>query len=127
MGITVSVDIAFQLTSMPGQEAEEQHMVADSMHTQSDVLASVGVILGLVAVQDGLFTCRPVIALLICGLVLLTGLNCKETASKVSGRSTGGVNFIVDLAKSVEGVSDCHQVRTRGVAGEIFVDLHMGL
>jgi hypothetical protein len=31
---------------------------------------------------------------------------------------------IVDLAKSVEGVCTCHGVRTRGMAAEIYVDLH---
>jgi divalent metal cation (Fe/Co/Zn/Cd) transporter len=34
---------------------------------------------------------------------------------------------IVDLAKSVEGVCTCHGVRTRGMAAEIYVDLHIGV
>jgi divalent metal cation (Fe/Co/Zn/Cd) transporter len=34
---------------------------------------------------------------------------------------------IVDLAKSVDGVCTCHRVRTRGMSGEIYVDLHIGV
>ena len=29
--------------------------------------------------------------------------------------------------QSVEGVCNCHRVRTRGSPGEIFVDLHIGV
>ena len=58
-------------------------LVADSMHTRSDIFACVGVILGLVVVKMGYPLADPVIALLISGLILLTGLEIVKDSSKV--------------------------------------------
>jgi len=58
-------------------------LVADSMHMRSDIFACVGVILGLVVVKMGYPLADPVIALLISGLILLTGLEIVKDSSKV--------------------------------------------
>ena len=34
---------------------------------------------------------------------------------------------IIDIAKSVMGVCTCHAVRMRGMASDIFVDMHIGV
>ncbi len=129
MGITLLINIGVSAYEyILGKRLKSSILVADSLHTRSAVFASVGVILGLFAVKMGYPLADPVIALLICGLILLTGIEIVKDSSKVLlDKALVEERVIVDLAKSVEGVCTCHGVRTRGMAGEIFVDLHIGV
>jgi cation diffusion facilitator family transporter len=129
MGITVLINIGVSAYEyILGKKLKSSILVADSLHTRSDILASVGVILGLAAVKMGYPQADPVIALLICGLIFLTGLEIIRDNSKVLlDKALVEESLIIDLAKSVEGVCTCHGVRTRGMTGEIFVDLHIGV
>jgi cation diffusion facilitator family transporter len=129
MGITLLINVGVSAYEyILGKRLKSSILVADSMHTRSDIYASVGVILGLVAVKMGYPLADPVVALIICVLILLTGLEIVKDSSKVLlDKALVEERVIVDLAKSVEGVCTCHRVRTRGMAGEIYVDLHIGV
>jgi cation diffusion facilitator family transporter len=111
-----------------GKRLKSSILVADSMHTRSDVFASIGVILGLFAVKMGYPLADPLIALIITGLIVLAGLEIMKESSKILlDKALIEESVIVNLALSVEGVCNCHRVRTRGSPGRIFVDLHIGL
>ena len=129
MGVTLLINIGVSAYEyILGKRLKSSILVADSIHTRSDVFASIGVILGLVAVKMGYPMADPVIALLICCLIILTGLEIvRDTSNILLDKALVEESVIVDLAKSVEGVCTCHRVRTRGMAGEIFVDLHIGV
>lgn len=129
MGATLLINIGVSAYEyILGKRLKSSILVADSMHTRSDVFASIGVILGLFAVKMGYPLADPVIALLICGLILLTGLEIvRDTSNVLLDRALVEERVIIDLAESVEGVCTCHRVRTRGMEGEIFVDLHIGV
>jgi len=109
-----------------GRRLKSSILVADSLHTRSDVFASLGVILGLFAVRVGYPLADPIIALFICALIIHTGLEIiRESATALLDRAVIDEQVIVNLARSVEGVCNCHAVRTRGMAEEIYVDLHI--
>ncbi len=109
-----------------GRRLKSSILVADSLHTRSDVFASLGVILGLFAVRMGYPLADPLIALFICVLIIHTGLEIiRESSTALLYRAAIDEKFIIDLARSVEGVCSCHAVRTRGMAEEIYVDLHI--
>jgi cation diffusion facilitator family transporter len=109
-----------------GRRLKSSILVADSLHTRSDVFASLGVILGLFAVRMGYPLADPIIALFICALIIHTGLEIiRESSTALLDRAVIDEQVIVDLARSVEGVCNCHAVRTRGMAEEIYVDLHI--
>jgi cation diffusion facilitator family transporter len=129
MSITLVINIAVSAYEyVLGKRLNSSILVADSLHTRSDIYASLGVILGLLAVKMGYPLADPVIALAICGLILLTGLEIVQESSKaLLDKAPVEEKVIVDLAESVEGVCTCHKVRSRGMAGEIFVDLHIGV
>jgi len=129
MGLTLFINIGVSAYEyILGKRLKSSILVADSLHTRSDIFASVGVILGLFAVKMGYPLADPIIAMLICGLIFLTGLEIVKDSSRVLlDKALVEESLIVDLAKSVEGVCNCHGVRTRGMTGEIFVDLHIGV
>ena len=111
-----------------GRRLKSSILVADSLHTRSDVFASLGVILGLFAVRMGYPLADPLIALFICALIIHTGLEIiRESSTALLDRAAIDEQVIVDLARSVKGVCSCHAVRTRGMAEEIYVDLHIGV
>jgi cation diffusion facilitator family transporter len=129
MGLTLAINIGVSAYEyIRGLRLNSSILMADSMHTRSDIYASIGVILGLIAIKMGYPLADPVIALLICGLIILTGLEIiKDSSSVLLDKAPIEESKIVDLAKSVDGVCTCHRVRTRGMAGEIYVDLHIGV
>lgn len=111
-----------------GKRLKSSILVADSLHTRSDILASTGVILGFVAVKNGYPLADPAIALFICALIALTGLQIIRDSSRVLlDRAAIDERVIADLAGSIAGVGSCHNIRTRGPAGEVYIDLHIGV
>ncbi len=129
VGLTLVVNIGVSAYEyILGKRLKSSILVADSMHTRSDIYASIGVILGLIAIKMGYPLADPVIALLICGLIILTGLEIiKDSSGVLLDKAPIEESAIFDLAKSVNGVCTCHRVRTRGMSGEIYVDLHIGV
>ena len=116
-GLTLAINIGVSAYEyILGKRLKSSILVADSMHTRSDIYASIGVILGLIAIKMGYPLADPVIALLICGLIILTGLEIiKDSSSVLLDKAPIEESKIVDLAKSVDGVCTCHRVRTRGM------------
>jgi cation diffusion facilitator family transporter len=129
MGATLAINVGVSAYEyIIGKRLKSSILVADSMHTRSDIYASIGVIFGLFAVKMGYPLADPLIALLITGLIILTGLEIIKESSKILlDQALIEESVITKLALSVEGVCNCHRVRTRGSPGRIFVDLHIGL
>ncbi len=127
MLVTLSLNVGISAYEyILGKRLNSSILVADSMHTRSDIYASLGVILGFVAVKMGYPLADPIIALLIAGLIILTGLEIMKDSSRILlDRALIEEGVIRELAESVEGVRNCHRVRTRGMPGEMFVDLHI--
>lgn len=98
------------------------------LHSRSNICASLCVIWGLSAARMVYPLADPVIALSICGLILHTVSEIVKDCSKAFlDRAPVEGTVIIDIAKSVMGVYTCHAVRTRGMAGDIFVNMHIGV
>lgn len=129
MGATLAVNVGISAYEyIIGKRLKSSILVADSMHTRSDVYASIAVILGFLAVEAGYPLADPLIAVLITGLIVLTGLEImKESSEVLLDKALIEESVIRKLAESVEGVCNCHRVRTRGTKGEMYIDLHVGV
>jgi len=129
MGATLAVNVGVSVYEyILGKRLKSSILVADSMHTRSDIYASLGVILGFVVVKMGYPLADPIIALLITGLIVLTGLEIMKESSKILlDKALIEESVIRKLAESVDGVCNCHRVRTHGSPGEMYVDLHIGV
>jgi cation diffusion facilitator family transporter len=127
MGATLAINVGIAAYEyIIGKKLKSSILVADSMHTRSDVYASIGVIFGLVAVKMGYPVADPIIALLITGLIILTGFEIIKDSSKVLlDKALIEESVILNLAVSVPGVCNCHRIRTRGTPGQTYVDLHI--
>jgi cation diffusion facilitator family transporter len=112
--------------SRKGRQLGSEILRADARHTLSDVLVSTGVIISLVLVKVGLDKADGVVALMVAVAIAYTAF----TIFRGVGRTLGDAarlpeTDVVAVAAGVDGVVDCHSVRTRGSENHVSVDLHL--
>lgn len=109
-----------------GRSLGSEILLADASHTRSDVLVSLGVIAGLIAVRLGFPAADPLIALGVAGAIIHTAWGVwRQADESLSDRARIPASDVCAVAKEVEGVLGCHSVRTRGAAAEVYVDMHV--
>lgn len=101
-------------------------LLADAMHTASDVIVTISVLAGMVAVRLGFPVADPIIAVVVAALIARTGFAIvKESANVLCDAAALDVKAIQEIVLSEPQVADCHDVRTRGKADDVKVDLHV--
>lgn len=124
---TLAVNITVTtLERRAGQRLSSEILLADASHTASDVLVTIGVIGGLVAVRMGYPLADPLLGLIVSGFIIFTAVRVLGSAgSTFADTSRIPATDICSVALGVEGVLGCHDVRTRGSQSEVYVDLHI--
>ncbi|MBI4411662.1 MAG: cation transporter [Deltaproteobacteria bacterium] len=127
MAVTVGVNLWVSSYEMKkGLKLKSDFLLADSMHTRSDVFVSLSVIGSFVAVLLNAVFLDIVIA---AGIVLFI----IYAAFRIMHRS---LNVLLDAqplnplgieetVMAIPGVLFCHKIRSRGAANGIFVDFHI--
>jgi cation diffusion facilitator family transporter len=121
----------YRWTVAVGRRLNCSTVLANAWHHRSDALSSVGTLAGIggaLALGEGWTILDPIAGVLVSAFIIRVGL----------GISRGSVNEmlesalppadkarILDLARSVDGVSDPHRLRTRRVGSAIAADLHV--
>lgn len=109
-----------------GITLRSQVLIADSMHTKSDIYVSLSVIVSLAAIKLGFPILDPLIALIISFLIFRAGFRIMKESSRVLlDMSRLEEEDICNLVIGVEGVLGCHKIRTRGGMGGIWIDMHV--
>lgn len=107
-----------------GKALGSEILVADSYHTASDLLTSLSVIGGLIAIQLGYPLFDPLIAVIIAGIIAWTAVTVfRGVIASLTDEVRLDPETIRSIALLVPGVLDCHEIRTRGLPDHIFVDL----
>jgi cation diffusion facilitator family transporter len=129
MGGTMAVNIGVAVYERRrGRELQSEVLLADSAHTKSDVLATAGVIGSLVAARFGLTWLDMAVGIAIAGLIAWAAVRVALSgASVLADRAVLDPQDVKGVALSVEGVVECHEVRTRGTRDAIFADLRIHL
>ena len=129
MGVTIAVNITVSwYENRRGQELGSSILIADSMHTRSDIYSSLVVIGGFVLIKLGFTQADPVISLIIVILIARMGLKIiRESSDVLLDRAPISEERIREVVSQLDPVKECHRIRSRGVASEIYVDLHITL
>ena len=127
MLVTIAINlIVVAYERREGRRLGSELLLADSMHTQSDVLTSIAVIVSLAAVYSGFPVLDPVGGVVIAAFIANSGWKiARETSSVLADRAAMDEGGIRTVVMSVPEVVGCHQIRTRGTADHIFLDLHV--
>jgi cation diffusion facilitator family transporter len=109
-----------------GRRLGSEVLRADARHTMSDVLVSSGVIVSLILVWLGFEKADGVIALLVAVAIAYTAITILRGVGRtLSDAARLPVVEVVEAAASIDGVLECHSVRTRGPENQVSVDLHV--
>jgi cation diffusion facilitator family transporter len=109
-----------------GRRLSSEVLVADSRHTLSDVLVSSGVIVSLILVKVGFQKADGILALLVAVAIAYTAFTIVRGVGRTLGDAARlSATEVAAAAGGVEGVVDCHSVRTRGSESQVYVDLHL--
>ncbi len=109
-----------------GEELKSEFLMADSMHTKNDIYVSLGVIASLIFIKIGVPIADPIAGLIVGIFIAKAGIDIiKESAEILVDRTQIDISVIKQIVCHVDGVVECHDVRTRGAKGNVFVDLHI--
>jgi cation diffusion facilitator family transporter len=109
-----------------GRELSSELLLADAMHTRSDVFTSLGVIASLIGVKLGFPALDAIGGIVVAFFIAVTGIEiARNTGRILSDRFAMDAEDIRDVVMSVPDVMGCHHIRTRGSADHVFLDLHV--
>lgn len=127
MSVTLACNISIMTYELKrGKDLGSDFLIADAKHTLSDVYVTISVILGLIAVKMGYPKADPIIALFIAGMIGKLGYDIlRETSDVLCDRSRIDATRICSEVMQIQGIKECHNVRSRGRANDVHVDLHI--
>ncbi len=101
-------------------------LISDALHTRSDVLVTLGVLATVVCVRAGVVIADVVAALLVACFIGWAGIGVlRMNLNYLADSAILEPSEVVLAACEIPGVAGAHKVRTRGMPGRIYVDLHI--
>jgi cation diffusion facilitator family transporter len=121
-------ELLFQYTHHVGQKIQSALIIANAWHHRSDAAASFVVLIGLLGSLAGFIYLDAVAAVIVGCLIIKMGLeygwnSIKELVDTAVPPEV--VATIEQLVSSVNGVVKIHQLRTRSMGADIFIDMHI--
>ncbi len=122
----VNIFVAFYERGV-GKRVGSPILIADAKHTMSDVWVTISVIGGLIGVWLGYQWLDLVLAFPVALLVFWSGWSVlKENLPWLVDEMAIAPEAIYDIALSVPGVLNCHDIASRGVLGrQVFIEMHL--
>jgi cation diffusion facilitator family transporter len=109
-----------------GRRLHSELLLADAGHTQSDVLASLIVLTSFAAARFGVLWADVAATAVIVILIVRAGIEIlKGTLSTLSDERRIDPGTVEAVAVEEPGVLEAHNVRSRGPADDIHLDLHI--
>ncbi len=129
MTVTLIVNLAVMRYELrQGHRLASEVLLADAKHTRSDVLTSVTVIVALLGVWAGYPLLDPLAALFVAAFIGHACWDIAQHASRIlSDEIVIAEDEVRSVVQTVPEVIGCHQIRTRGSADHVFVDMHIWL
>jgi cation diffusion facilitator family transporter len=107
-----------------GRRLGSEYLIADAAHTRSDVYVSLGVVASFAGARAGVAWLDPLVALAIAVFIAVLAVRILVGSFNVlTDRATMAPEPIEAVVRAVPGVVDCRDVRTRGGADSVYVDL----
>ena len=129
MFVTLAINVAVVRSERrAAKRLSSELLFADARHTQSDVLTSVAVIAALAGSAAGYPILDPLAAVVIIGFIGYAGFAiARDAATILSDAIVMSAEDVRRVVLSVPSVLGCHQIRSRGSADHVFLDLHVWL
>lgn len=105
---------------------KSEYLMADAGHTGSDILVTTGVIGGLALSKLGIPQADAITGFIVGFVIALVGFRIIRSAVDILVDTVQmDKEEICRLVMGVDGVTGCHDIRTRGTRECVFLDLHV--
>lgn len=127
MLLTMIVNIFVMIyETKKGRQLGSEFLIADAMHTKSDIFASLSVIISLLFTKMGYHQADIIAGLIITFFIAKIGYSILKEASDILVDTVCiDNNAIKSVVNKVKGVKGCHEIRTRGTMNTVYLDLHV--
>jgi len=127
MALTITVNImVMNYEFRKGKKMNSDILVSDSMHTRADILTSLSVIVALIASKFGYPIIDVVVSVIIALFIGYAAYDILRDASRVLCDTAAiDIKRIEAVVRSIDGVMECHKIRTRGREDDIHIDMHV--
>lgn len=107
-----------------GRRLGSDLLLADAAHTRADVLSTVAVLIGLLAMRFGYPIADPLVTLVVAGIIVHTGWEIvKETVPVLVDTRAVPPERIEEVSLDVDGVRSAYGIRSRGASPDVFAEL----
>ncbi len=109
-----------------GRRLSSEVLRADAHHTLSDLFTSATVIAALIGVKLGVPALDPAAAIVVAGFISYACWEIfKETTGVLADEIVIAAEDIEGVVRAIPEIVGCHNIRSRGSADHVFVDLHI--
>ncbi|KYZ75652.1 cation transporter [Anaerosporomusa subterranea] len=110
-----------------GQRLNSYILIADSLHTRSDIYVSLGVLLTLLGIKLGAPPLLdPIASIIVAGFIAHAALEIiKSTSDILVDRAAVDLVLIESVTMTFSQVKDVHGIRSRGSESALFIDMHI--
>lgn len=125
MGATLAMNLGVSwYEEREGRRLSSAYLIADAAHTRSDVYVSLGVVASFLASTAGLKWADRGVAVVIASVIAGQALRILLQAfHELTDRAAIAPQAVADVVRTVPGVLECAQIRTRGGQAAAYVDL----
>lgn len=127
MGVTLAINLFVMIyETRMGKALGSDILISDALHTRADILTSSSVIVTLIGIKFGYPILDPIVSLMIAFFIGYAALGILRESSRVLSDGVAiQIEEIERVVRSIKGVKECHQIRSRGRADDIHIDLHV--
>jgi cation diffusion facilitator family transporter len=112
------------------RKSRSMALEGDAKHLFSDVMSSVGVVIGLfIASVTGIYIIDPLIAMVVAALLIKMGIDVfrKTTRDLMDSSCTEEEKAIIAVLEKNDGLLEYHDLKTRRSGHSVFMDVHICL
>ncbi|CAG9707730.1 cation diffusion facilitator family transporter [Clostridium neonatale] len=124
--VLINVFVAYY-ENKKGKEYNSSFLIADSIHTKSDIFISIGIIITLIAIKLGV---SPKIDIIVSIMVALFIFHAAyeifmEVASVLIDKNIIKCEDVKQVIYAFDEVKDVHKIISRGFKDHVFLDMHI--
>jgi len=127
----ITKEYLYRITKKAGQQFQSNAVIANAWHHRTDALTSVAAFLGIggaIILNDNWLILDPLAAVLVSVFIVFIGIRLiKESIMELleTSLSFDKETEIIKIIKSVQGVLNPHNLKTRKVGNYIVIDIHI--
>jgi len=129
MLVTILVNIfVFTYERRQGERLGSHYLIADSLHTRSDIFISGSLLVGLLFIRGGLPWLDPIFALVITGFIAYAGWQIfQRTVPVLVDAASLDPRRIESIVMSVSGVESVYDIRSRSDGERFFIEFNLSV